>query len=168
MSQALLTPARHRRQCAAMRAAIILALGLLAAGGAAAGVAAACGATETAAYAWRILRVIDGDTVEVRMPGLPAALAVRAVRLDGIDAPETGGRAACDSERTRGAAAAAFTRRAVQSGRVVFAPRGWDSFGRVLATVTAGGTDVGAALVAAGLAREWDGRGPSPDWCGGG
>jgi micrococcal nuclease len=40
---------------------------------------------------------------------------------------------------------------------------GKDRFGRTLATVYAGGTDVGAALVYEGLARWWEGRRES--WC---
>jgi endonuclease YncB( thermonuclease family) len=38
--------------------------------------------------------------------------------------------------------------------------------GRVVAQVaTQSGADVAAALVAKGVARRWDGRGPKPAWC---
>jgi hypothetical protein len=39
--------------------------------------------------------------------------------------------------------------------------------GRVVAKVaTQDGADVSEALVAKGVAKRWDGRGPKPDWCG--
>ena len=40
--------------------------------------------------------------------------------------------------------------------------------GRVIARVrSAAGLDLGAALLAKGLARAYDGRGPRPRWCAG-
>ena len=37
--------------------------------------------------------------------------------------------------------------------------------GRVVARIEAAGADVAAPLLAAGLARPYEGRGPRPDWC---
>jgi endonuclease YncB( thermonuclease family) len=60
------------------------------------------------------IRVIDGDTIKVE------ALTYRLV---GFDAPETGYRARCESERTKGADAARRLRLLVAGG-------GLDSFAR--------------------------------------
>ena len=38
--------------------------------------------------------------------------------------------------------------------------------GRVVATVPVDGEDVGERLIAAGLAKQYDGPGARPDWCG--
>jgi micrococcal nuclease len=38
-----------------------------------------------------------------------------------------------------------------------------DRYGRTLARVAVGGADLGEALIAAGLARRWDGR--RRPWC---
>ena len=43
-------------------------------------------------YEWRIVGVVDGDTIRVdATPDLPPALARLKVRLRGVDTPEKGG-----------------------------------------------------------------------------
>ena len=39
-------------------------------------------------YRAEIIKVIDGDTIEVRVPTWPGAVQVAAVRVDGLDTPE--------------------------------------------------------------------------------
>lgn len=102
------------------------------------------------------VRVIDGDTIEVR------------IRLANVDAPEVHG--ACDAERRLAAAASEFVAAAMAGAKqlaiVVNPGRPFDRYGRVLATVTVDGADLGEALVAAGLAHVWRGsRAKSGSWC---
>jgi endonuclease YncB( thermonuclease family) len=106
-------------------------------------------------------QAVDGDTVRHR--GL-------VIRVENIDAPETGGRARCAAERRLGNLA---KRRAhelldVSEVDVVFVPgkRLKDRYGRSLGRIVVTGRDLGEILVAEGLARRWNGK--RRPWCSGG
>lgn len=100
------------------------------------------------------LRVIDGDTIVHRG---------ETVRLRGLDAPEIHGR--CERE-TRLAHQARARLERLLSGGLVVVPQGRDRYGRTLAVVRdARGRDVAQILIAEGLARPYDGRGPRAGWC---
>jgi len=92
---------------------------------------------------------IDGDTI---------ALGGMRIRLFGIDAPELG--QTCGGHRRSawpcGRWAAAHLARLVADGGVVCHARGHDSYGRVLAVCTAGGREINAEMVRAGLAWAFD------------
>ena len=101
--------------------------------------------------------VIDGDTV--RWQG-------RTVRLVGFDAPETGDRARCASERDRGDRATTRLRELITSGNVTVelvrcacppAKVGTEAcnFGRACGILTVNGRDAGDRLIAEGLARPY-------------
>jgi endonuclease YncB( thermonuclease family) len=115
-------------------------------------------------YAASIERVVDGDTLAVRVTiWLQQDIRV-LVRVRGVDAPEIRGR--CESEKSRAAAATAELARLVADGPVILtAIEGDKYFGRVVADVaTREGGNVGAALLAAGVARAYDG-GARQSWC---
>lgn len=90
-------------------------------------------------------RVVDGDTLNLRG---------QTVHLHGIDAPEA--EQQCRREDGTlwpcGAEAAAYLRRLVDDKPVVCQVRTRDADGRMLAACRAGGVDLNAALVEAGLA----------------
>jgi micrococcal nuclease len=111
--------------------------------------------------------VIDGDTLRVKARVWLGQEVDTLVRLLGVDAPELDGR--CADERRRAEDARAFLRRRAQGGRVSLVDVRTDKYGgRVLARVLDDdGTDLGAALVAAGLARPYGGAKRTP-WCPGG
>ena len=143
------------------RFAVMLA-GAVVLGGGLAAVAAERLAGPVAA---EVLRVIDGDSIEVRARlWLDLDLTVQ-VRIRGIDAPETGFRAKCPSEMTTGAAAKQRLGE-LAVGQVLLANITPDKYGgRVDADVTNGaGTDLKTAMLASGLARAYDGQKRS-DWC---
>ena len=126
--------------------------------------------TEPGEYAWPVAGVIDGDTIKVDAGAdMPGELAALSVRIRGVDAPETGGRAKCESEATRGAAATAFVAEAVAGADVVlvrnpaFRKRGCS--GRIVADVVDDGRSLAAALLKAGHARPYE-RGRRGRWCG--
>jgi endonuclease YncB( thermonuclease family) len=111
-----------------------------------------------------ILRVIDGDTVEVRARIWLGQTVETHVRLAGIDTPEL--RGDCDAERALAAQAAALLERTLAAGDVALRDVAYGTYaGRVLARIEAAGADVTEPLIAAGLARPYRGRGPRPDWC---
>jgi endonuclease YncB( thermonuclease family) len=118
-------------------------------------------------YDAQILRVSDGDTVVIAAPFLPQPLKPElAVRIYGVDTPEKGFRAQCDSEKQRGEAASVFTKNLVQASQqrqvVLYA---WDKFGgRVLGDIILNGQSLRAQLIANGFAREYYGD-AKQSWC---
>jgi endonuclease YncB( thermonuclease family) len=130
--------------------------------------------------AW-VVSVIDGDTLEVRVHiWLGQDLNTR-VRLAGIDAPELKGK--CDREKNlarrarayllarldpadSGVGAKAGAGAGAGAGEIRLREVRYGKFaGRVLARVeTLDGTDLGQDLIAAGLARPYDGR-RRASWC---
>lgn len=109
-------------------------------------------------------RVIDGDTIRVRVQAWIDVEVSVSVRLRGIDAPEL--RARCEAERAGAEAARDFVTALLGQGAVTLhaVSRGKYS-GRVIADVTVDGVDLAAALLAAGHARPYDG-GARAGWCG--
>lgn len=109
------------------------------------------------------VKVIDGDSIEVRARlWLGLDLTVQ-VRIRGIDAPEMRGQ--CSREKAL--AEKAKKRLAdLAAGQLKLANITPDKFGRrVDADVSNGnGTDLKSAMLAAGLARAYDG-GERGDWC---
>ena len=155
----------HERARCAFRPLAALVLGMAAAGLAASSPGAA-GARQVllGPVAGRVVKVLDGDTIEVvAQIWLGLELRVR-VRLRGVDAPELNGPCVRARELARAArtlvaaqiGAGAVTLNAIQYGKYA---------GRVVAQVTAhNGIDLAEALIAAGLGRAYSG-GARPDWC---
>jgi len=100
----------------------------------------------------RISCVVDGDTFWIDG---------EKVRIEGIDAPEVHG--SCPAETAMAKAAATELARLLADGPIVVFKSGKDRYGRTLARVETGGNDIGAALIAAKLARHWRGR--KETWC---
>ncbi|MGE4529243.1 MAG: thermonuclease family protein [Rhodospirillaceae bacterium] len=115
----------------------------------------------------QVVRVIDGDTVEVlAKPWLGMTITTR-VRVAGIDTPEKGSRAKCPAEAALAERASAAARAALPAGaQVRISGIAEDKYGgRVVARIAdPQGRDVGQALIAAGLARPYDG-GRKSSWC---
>ncbi len=110
-----------------------------------------------------LIRVIDGDTVEVRARIWLGQQVQVAVRLAGIDAPELRGK--CPAERAQAEAAAAHLQ-PLEGTAISLTNVMNDKFGgRVQANlhhVEMGA--LGASLLNAGLARPYDG-GRRGSWC---
>ena len=112
----------------------------------------------------RPLRVVDGDTVRVEALIWIGQSVEGNVRLAGIDAPELS-RPDCAAEREKGQAAKEFVEAllAGEGAAALYDVEADKYGGRVVARLeTADGGDVGAMLVAAGLAAPIDER---RDWC---
>ncbi len=118
-------------------------------------------------YDANIIKVSDGDTIVIAAPFLPAPLKPQlAVRIFGVDTPEKGFRAKCESENQRGLAASEFTKKLVgasQKRQVILYD--WDKFGgRVLGDVILDGKSLRALLIRNGYAREYYGEAKT-SWC---
>lgn len=114
-----------------------------------------------------ITRVIDGDTVGIAAPWLPAPLKQElSIRVFGVDTPEKGHRAACPSEAARGEAATAFTKAQINAAtkrQIVLMD--WDKYGgRVLGDVLLNGQSLRGMLITNGFAREYYGEAKT-SWC---
>lgn len=114
-----------------------------------------------------VLRVVDGDTIEVRAHIWPGHSVITRVRLANIDAAETW-RPSCEAERKKGEAATRFVEDSLpqneESAPVSLHEIRPDSFaGRVIARMELpDGRDLGALLLETGHARPFR---PRPDWC---
>jgi endonuclease YncB( thermonuclease family) len=112
-----------------------------------------------------VLAVLDGDTFDARARiWLNQDIRVR-VRIIGIDAPEL--RAGCPAEKALAEQARDLLEAKIGEGLVVMRQiRHGKYAGRVLARVSnAAGEDLAEALLAAGLARVYQG-GARATWCG--
>lgn len=112
-----------------------------------------------------VMRAVDGDTLAVRARIWLDQWVETRVRLRGVDAPELHGK--CAGERAAAARAREWLGQAA-GGEVVLSDIGRDKYaGRVLASVSdEAGRDLSAGLLAAGLARGYDG-GKRAGWCDG-
>ena len=110
-----------------------------------------------------LLDVVDGDTIRARARIWLGTDVEILVRLDGIDAPEL--RGACPEERALAARARHRVENLAAGRELLLRDIRYGKYaGRVLARVESGGRDIGAALVAEGLARDYRG-GPRRPWC---
>lgn len=112
-----------------------------------------------------LVRVVDGDTVQVLARIWPDHYVETLVRLAGIDAPELRGRCAEEialAERAKERLAALLAGNRLQLVDIRYGKYA----GRVVARVlTEDGRDAAAILLAERLARRYDG-GRRPPWCG--
>lgn len=114
-----------------------------------------------------ITRVLDGDTVGFQANWLPDPLKKElGIRIFGVDTPEKGFRAKCQSESKLGSAAAQFTQNMISnSTKHQMLLMGWDKYGgRVLGDVILDGKSLRRALIANGFAREYYGE-AKQSWC---
>ena len=113
-----------------------------------------------------VVKVRDGDTVEVTAHIWPQQTVAVAVRLRGIDAPEISGK--CPAEKEAAQVARARLVALLAGGTVTLANVSGDKyFGRVLAEMSAAGKDdVGAILLREGLVAPYGGK-ARRDWCNG-
>ena len=112
----------------------------------------------------QVMAVIDGDTLVVKARIWLGQAVETRVRLADIDTPAL--RAPCDSARLLAVRARDLVLRLAGDGEVTLHDVRLGKYaGRVIArVVTADGSDLGAALLAAGLAHDYDG-GRKRRWC---
>ena len=109
-------------------------------------------------YEATVVRVVDGDTVDLNVDVGFRHYTVQRFRLNGYNAPELVG-----VEKPLGVQARARLIELLPAGLVV---RVWthkgDSFGRWLCDVALARTDIVPLLIAEGYGVRWDGRGARP------
>lgn len=131
-----------------------------------AGAGEPAGPVSTTPQECKVIRVVDGDTLEVPLSCLPRDMKL-FVRVHGVDTPEKAPRAKCDAEAQLAAKATEHTKNLVSKANsvVVLSNPEWDKFGgRMLAEVTLRGTTLTKSLIAKGLARPYNGE-AKQSWC---
>lgn len=99
--------------------------------------------------------IYDGDTITIEG---------ERIRIMGLDTPEIGSGARCESEANAAVAARNRLSDLLAGAEITLRRDGTDRYGRTLAYVYADGRDVAKALIAEGLARPYHG-GRRQDWC---
>ena len=118
-------------------------------------------------YDWKVLRAVDGDTVEFQADFLPKELGDKLkIRVLGVDTPEKAPRAKCDIEARKGQQASDFTKKALADAKKVqIEIKEWDKFGgRVLGDVIIDGNKLSELLIKNNLARPYFGE-AKQSWC---
>lgn len=118
-------------------------------------------------YRAKVIAVHDGDTCTLEIDLGFYVRFLATVRVAGINAPELAtpaGPPARDFAAAWLAAAGPGDWPLVIASQKALATIGTEKYGRWLATIwrQADGTELGAALIAAGQAVFWDGHGPRP------
>jgi micrococcal nuclease len=109
-------------------------------------------------YPATIIRVVDGDTVDLNIDLGFTVHVVQRVRLNGINAPEKNTEAGLIAKHWLEAKLPAGSKVVVKSDK----PGGGDKYGRYLATIFLSESSVNEELVASGHAFAWDGKGVKP------
>lgn len=115
----------------------------------------------------KVLRVVDGDTVDVRFYVWEDLMLVKRLRLLGVDTPELRPRKGTEAEREAEKLAAVvakdYVEKTLTEAAAVFVVSDWqtDSFGRVLAGIKytdKSGTeqDLAAILLQSGYAKPYE------------
>lgn len=114
----------------------------------------------------RVVKLVDGDTVEIEAEPFPGHYVLTDVRIGGIDTPEKKGRAKCAGEAALAEQASAATRDLIAGREVQVLGVQFEKYGgRVLGTIrTLEGVDAGQNLIRRGLAHPYDG-GTKQTWC---
>jgi len=106
-----------------------------------------------------VLKVVDGDTIRVQLAGcdcIPEILREHLVRLRGVDAPEL--HDPRPELRVLAGTATLWVATRVHVGdQLVLVDVERDKYGRLLASIVVDGQDLSQGLIAAGLAKKYDG-----------
>ena len=120
-------------------------------------------------YNWKVIRVVDGDTLEIANQFLPKELKL-FVRMKGVDSPEKAPRAKCEKENILAQKASNYTKNSIEKAqknrqKITFSEIKWDKYGgRIVAKVMINESDLGQELVGKGLARVYNGE-KKKTWC---
>lgn len=116
-------------------------------------------------YSWEIVRIIDGDTFEVKEKFFPEELGRIKVRIAGIDTPEKYPKAKCKYEHELAIKAHKYTEKELKNKVVLIKNVKVDKYGgRVVADVYLTYGSFAESIIKMGLAREYDGR-TKKSWC---
>ena len=117
-------------------------------------------------YKAMVIRVLDGDTIELDVQIWPQLIQRTKLRLDGINTPEKRGRGVKECEKQAAQKATNFTQQWLKDSAFVTVShvKLGKYAGRVLGRISINGEYLGEALIKAGHTRPYDG-GKREAWC---
>ena len=118
-------------------------------------------------YQWKVVKVVDGDTVKFEAPWVPKPLKQEiSIRVMGVDTPEKAPRSQCKYENMLAHKATDFTTQFIESAKTIeIKPIGWDKYGgRILGYIIVDGEDLSTQLIKNGYARAYFGE-KKQSWC---
>lgn len=121
----------------------------------------------TESYQYKVIKVIDGDTVQIQAPFLPPPLKpVLSLRVMGVDTPEKPPLAKCLKEAKLSDDATFNARTLISSAKEIkIEISDWDKYGgRVLGNIWLDGKSLAELQIAGGYGRIYNG-GKKSNWC---
>lgn len=109
-------------------------------------------------YNATVVRVVDGDTVDIVIDLGFSISTKQRVRLSGINAPEKSTPEGMASKGYLAEKLPPGTKASIDSAK----PGGGDKYGRYLAYIWLDGRCVNTAMASEGFAKVWDGQGAKP------
>lgn len=115
-------------------------------------------------YDYKIIKVIDGDTVNIKVDFLPEELGdTLSVRIFGIDTPEIRGR--CIKEIEQAKNARNFLKDVISKNEYKIVIKGRDKYFRLLGDVKIGDSYVSDIMLNKGYAVSYKGKTHKNSWC---
>lgn len=113
-----------------------------------------------------VIRVIDGDTIELDVQIWPQLIQRTKLRLNGVNTPEKRGKGIKDCEKQAAMKATSFTQQWLKDSKfvTVYQVKLGKYASRVLGNISINGKLLSDALVEAGHAKLYDGGKREP-WC---
>jgi len=109
---------------------------------------------------YKVISVYDGDTFKISFKD--EFMTNPSVRIRGIDTPELGRRAKCESENISSINAKKFLTGLILNKEVKLENISKDKYGRILSDVFIENIDVGKLLIEKGFAKKYE---VNIDWC---
>jgi endonuclease YncB( thermonuclease family) len=119
-------------------------------------------------YNYKVLRVVDGDTVEIEAGFLPVELgSTLKLRLIGIDTPEKGKLAKCAKEAGLSLDAKIYVEVLISQAKdIKVVLKKWDKYGgRVLGDLILDGSSLTDRLLSEQYGVAYSGKKKVMDWC---
>lgn len=114
-------------------------------------------------YDYRIVKVIDGDTVNVMVDFLPRELGnIISIRILGIDTPEMRGK--CINEIEKAKEAKSYLKELIKTDQYSIVIKGRDKYFRILGDIKIKDKYVSQLMLEKGYARRYNGK-EKQSWC---
>lgn len=117
-------------------------------------------------YNYKVIRVIDADTIVIEAPFLPKPLKPEiSVRIFGLDAPEKDFRSHCEMESNLSYEATEFVQDLFKNAKEIKVEfRDWDKYARILGDFNLDGKSLRNILLDKGYAKLYFGS-KKENWC---